>query len=50
MNKDGDNITDKAGVAECFNKFFITKVQELKDNIYPTLVEDPLARLANKLK
>ena len=50
LNKDGENITDKAGVAECFNEFFITKVQELKDNIDPTLVEDPLARLANKLK
>ena len=50
LNGNGENVSDKEEVAELFNEFFITKVEELKSNIDQTLVEDPLVRLAAKLK
>ena len=46
----GENITADEEVAEVFNDFFINKVEELKRNINPAHVEDPLARLSAKLK
>ena len=46
----GENITADEEVAEAFNDFFINKVEELKRNINPAHVEDPLARLSAKLK
>ena len=49
-NKDGVLIKEEAEVAESFNEFFITKVEELKKGIDPNLVEDPLRKLKEKMK
>ena len=43
-------IVDEGKVAEIFNQFFVDKIQKLKDNIYPTYVEDPLGKLKAKLE
>ena len=47
---DGNTVTEEENVAEAFNDFFIEKVEQLKKNIDPSLVEDPLVRLAGKMK
>ena len=49
-NEKGDNITESKDMAEAFNEFFIKKVEDLKNNIDPAHVEDPLVRIAEKLK
>jgi hypothetical protein len=36
---------DKLVIGNSFNKFFVSKIQNLKDNIDQTLVEDPNVRL-----
>ena len=46
----GEFITKEKEVAESFNEFFINKVENLKNNIDPANVEDPLVRLFEKLK
>jgi hypothetical protein len=43
-------ITDKQQIADHFNKFFVEKIQKLKDNIDNEYVEDPLERLSQKTK
>jgi hypothetical protein len=50
INDEGVEIVEEKEVAETFNKFFINKVEELKKNIEPKDVEDPLVRLAEKMK
>ena len=50
LNEKGENVTAEKEVAETFNDFFINKVEDLKRNIDPGHVEDPLARLSGKLK
>ena len=50
ITEDGGNIIAEKEVAEAFNEFFINKVEDLKKNIEPTHVEDPLVRLTAKLK
>ena len=37
-------------MAEAFNVYFIEKIEQLKANINPNLVEDPLVRLKEKMK
>ena len=49
--KEGDKlIKDKQQIADTFNTFFIDKIEDLKANIDPEFIEDPLARLEAKLK
>ena len=50
VDEKGETIKDEKEVAEMFNGFFIKKVEDLKGNINPRHVEDPLARLSDKLK
>ena len=40
----------KNKVAESFNEFFVKKISDLKDNIDPNKVKDPLERIAEKVK
>ena len=41
-------IVDEEQVAEIFNQFFVEKIQNLKDNIDPKYVKDPLVKLKEK--
>ena len=50
LNKEGTPIKKEPEIAELFNEFFITKVEELKKGIDPTKIEDPLKRLKEKMK
>ena len=50
INKDGTVVSDELEVAETFNDFFIDKIDQLKNNIDKTIVEDPLVRLKEKMK
>ena len=43
-------IVDEGKVAEIFNQFFVSKIKNLKDNIDPNYVEDPIARLKSKFE
>ena len=43
-------IKDEQIIADTFNKFFIDKIENLKANIDPEYVEDPLTRLEAKMK
>ena len=46
----GEVIVDEVEVAEAFNDFFIDKIEQLKNSIDKTLVEDPLLRMKEKMK
>jgi hypothetical protein len=46
----GEEITNDLEVAETFNEFFTDKVEQLKTNIDPSLVSDPLVGLREKMK
>ena len=48
--KPGVVITDDLDIAETFNEFFTDKIDQLKKNIDPSLVTDPLERLREKMK
>ena len=48
--ENGEMLTEETEVAEAFNNFFINKVESLKKNIDKTLIEDPLARLKERMK
>ena len=50
INKNGDTVIEDEDVSEAFNEFFINKVEELKKGIDVTKMEDPLARLKERLK
>ena len=43
-------MADDLEVAEMFNDYFIDKIEQLKNNIDKTLIEDPLVRLKEKMK
>ena len=49
-DKDGKSVKDDAKVAEAFNEYFVDKVEQLKNGIDKTLVEDPLVRLKERMK
>ena len=46
----GEEINDDQEVAESFNDFFTEKIVQLKKNIDPSLVTNPLERLREKMK
>ena len=48
--EDGEVLTGETEVADAFNSFFIEKVDKLKTSIDQKLVEDPLARLKERMK
>ena len=48
-NNNGDTVTDELEVAEEFNNFFVNKIEQLKNDIDTTLIEDPLVRLKEKM-
>ena len=41
---------EETAVAEAFNEYFITKVNNLKDGIDPSQKRDPFEKLAEKMK
>ena len=45
-----EDITDETEVAEAFNKFFVDKISNLKANIDPNYVKDPLSKIEEKVK
>ena len=47
---DGAEEKDEAKVANHFNRFFINKVQTLRENINSSLKEDPTCRLATRMR
>ena len=42
-------MTDELEVAEEFNNFFVNKIEQLKNDINPSQIEDPLRRLKEKM-
>ena len=48
--ENGKTIEDEKEVADVFNNFFVEKIQDLKDNIDQTLVEDAFKRLKEKME
>ena len=49
--KTEDGIThDKEVIANTFNKLFVTKIENLKENIDDSLKEDPIVRLKESMK
>ena len=50
LKEEEREITDKKEIAEIFNKFFIKKIEELKDNIDPNQIRDPIRKLKEKVK
>ena len=44
------NLTEAREVAEAFNKFSVDKISNLKANIDPNFVKDPLTKIAEKMK
>ena len=47
---DTGDITDEKEVAEAFNKFFIDKISNLKANIDPNYIKDPLTKIEEKVR
>ena len=45
----GQNVREEENVAEAFNEYFIDKVEQLKNGIDKTLIEDPLTRLKERM-
>ena len=50
IKEDGTETTDEQEIAESFNTFFTDKIEQLKRNIDPSMVEDPNVRLREKMK
>ena len=50
LDKNGMETTEEEKVADVFNDYFIDKVEQLKAGIDTNLVEDPMARLKEKMK
>ena len=50
LKEEGEIITNETEIAEVFNEFFITEIQDLKGNIDPNGVEDPEEKLKEKLE
>ena len=49
LKEGSTTITEEQIIANTFNKFFIDKIEDLKANIDPEYVEDPLTRLKKKM-
>ena len=50
MREGEEKITDEKEIAEIYNDFFIKKIVDLKNNIDPTKIKDPLEKLKDKIK
>ena len=50
VDENGTEMTDEQEIAESFNSFFTDKIEKLKKNIEPSMIEDPLTRLKEKMK
>ena len=50
LKEEEREITDEKEIAEIFNKFFIKKIEELKDSIDPNQIRDPIRKLEEKVK
>ena len=50
VKEDGSETMDELVIAESFNSFFTEKIEQLKKNIDPSMVEDPNWRLREKMK
>ena len=48
--KPGVVITEDVDIAETFNEFFTDKIDQLKKNIDPSLVSEPLLKLRERMK
>jgi hypothetical protein len=48
--ENGKKTEDEKEVAEVFNSFFVEKIQDLKNNIDQSKVEDPFIRLREKME
>ena len=50
LKKENDElITDKVEIANTFNNIFVSKIEQLKENIDTTLKEDPIIRLKKSM-
>ena len=49
LKEGSTTITEEQIIANTFNKFFVDKIEDLKANIDPEYVEDPLTRLKKKM-
>ena len=49
LNEDGLMIKEEQEIANTFNKFFVSKIQNLRTNINQNYVEDPLEKLRKKM-
>ena len=49
LNEDGLMIKEELEIANTFNKFFVSKIQNLRTNINQNYVEDPLEKLRKKM-
>ena len=50
INNDGNVITEEQEVADCFNDYFVDKINQLKNNIDKSKIEDPIVKLKEKMK
>ena len=50
VKEDGSETMDELVISESFNSFFTEKIEQLKKNIDPSMVEDPNVRLREKMK
>ena len=48
LDINGKKIESEEEIAECFNDYFVDKIQKLKENIDPEYIGDPLAKLKKK--
>ena len=48
INSPEGPITEEAKVADAFNKFFVDKIESLKERIDPNSITDPLTRIKEK--
>ena len=49
-DKDGSKVTDEQTIANNFNNFFTEKINNIKKEIDPKLVQDPLTKLKEKME
>ena len=50
IKAESGNLTKEKEVAEAFNRYFVEKIENLKANIDPNSVQDPLIKFSEKMK
>ena len=50
INTPDGELSSEAEVAEAFNKFFVNKIEGLKEKIDPSYIKDPLDKIREKAK